>query len=349
VPASLSLLTTIFAEGEDRNRAIGIYGTTAALGFVVGMVGGGFITEILGWRWVLFVNVPVAFAALIAAPAVIPESRMPGPLRSLDGLGALTATAGLTAAIYAVSEVPERGWASPTTLLSAALGLSLLALFVATERRARAPLVPLSVFRDGAVTVPNAAIFLQSTVGVAWLYLLTLYFQEVLGYGPLAAGLLFLPMALASVAAAAVAGRLATNLGTARTAALGLGGVAAGLLLMMAVSWEGGLLVVLAGTVVGEAGFMFSTVSLTIAGTGATDEDGRGLAAGLLNTSVQLGNAWGLGVAATLVAAAAGSLAGGLGAGLLACTGFALLAIPIALFGLPGGKGKPTGAPDAGE
>jgi MFS family permease len=349
VPASLSLLTTIFAEGEDRNRAIGIYGTTAALGFVVGMVGGGFITEILGWRWVLFVNVPVAFAALIAAPAAIPESRMPGPLRSLDGLGALTATAGLTAAIYAVSEVPERGWASPTTLLSAALGLSLLALFVATERRARAPLVPLSVFRDGAVTVPNAAIFLQSTVGVAWLYLLTLYFQEVLGYGPLAAGLLFLPMALASVAAAAVAGRLATNLGTARTAALGLGGVAAGLLLMMAVSWEGGLLVVLAGTVVGEAGFMFSTVSLTIAGTGATGEDGRGLAAGLLNTSVQLGNAWGLGVAATLVAAAAGSLAGGLGAGLLACTGFALLAIPIALFGLPGGKGKPSGYPDAGE
>lgn len=146
---------------------------------------------------------------------------------------------------------------------------------------------------------------------MAWLYLLTLYFQEVLGYGPLAAGLLFLPMALASVAASAVAGRLATNLGTARTAALGLGGVAAGLLLMMAVSREGGLLVVLAGTVVGEAGFMFSTVSLTIAGTGATGEDGRGLAAGLLNTSVQLGNAWGLGVAATLVAAAAGPLAGG--------------------------------------
>ncbi|HEV2743651.1 MAG TPA: hypothetical protein VGV91_10880, partial [Rubrobacter sp.] len=121
----------------------------------------------------------------------------------------------------------------------------------------------------------------------------------MLGYGPLAAGLLFLPMALASVAAAAVAGRLATDLGTAGTAALGLGGVVAGLLLMLAVSREGGLLLVLAGTVVGEAGFMFSNVSLTIAGTVATDEDGRGLAAGLLNTSVQLGNAWGLGGAAT--------------------------------------------------
>ncbi len=350
VPASLSLLTTIFAEGEDRNRAIGIYGTTAALGFVVGMVGGGFITELLGWRWVLFVNVPVALAALLAAPVTIPESRISGP-RSLDVLGALTATAGLTAAIYAVSEVPERGWNSPTVLLSAALGLSLMALFVANERRSRAPLVPLSVFRNGAVTVPNAAIFLQSTVGVAWLYLLTLYFQEVLGHGPLAAGLLFLPMALASVAAAAVAGRLATNLGTAGTAALGLGGVAAGLLLMMAVSREGGLLVVLVGTVVGEAGFMFSNVSLTIAGAGAgagaAGEDGRGLAAGLLNTSVQLGNAWGLGVAATLVAATAGPLADGLRTGFLACAGFALLAIPIALFGLPGSRGKLSGARDA--
>jgi len=117
----------------------------------------------------------------------------------------------------------------------------------------------------------------------------------------------------------------------------------------MAVSWERGLLVVLAGTVVGEAGFMFSNVSLTIAGTGATGEDGRGLAAGLLNTSVQLGNAWGLGVAATLVAATAGPLAGGLEAGLLACAGFALLAMPVAFFGLPGSTSKPSGTGDAGE
>ncbi len=110
-------------------------------------------------------NVPVALAALLAAPAAIPESRIPGPPPSLDGPGALTATAGLTA----------------TTLLSAALSLSLMTLFGAVERRSRAPLVPPSVFWNGAVTVPNAAIFLRSTVGVAWLYQPTLYFQEVLG------------------------------------------------------------------------------------------------------------------------------------------------------------------------
>ena len=351
VPASLSLLTAIFAAGEERNRAIGLYGAMAALGFVVGMVGGGVITDLLGWRWVLFVNVPVALAALLAAPATIPESQSPTVPRSLDLPGALAATAGLAATIYAVSEVPEKGWVSPTTLGFGALGLSLLALFVGIERRSRAPLVPLSVFRGAGITVPNVAIFLQSTVGVAWLYALTLYFQEVLGYGPLAAGLLFLPMALASVAGAPLAGRLASGLGAGRAAALGLGGVAVGLLLMAGVSEEGGLLIVLAGTVVGEAGFMFSNVSLTIAGSGGAGEDGRGLAAGLLNTSIQLGNAWGLGAVATLIAAvaASGSLADGLRAGFLLCTVFAVLAVPIVLLGLPNKASHAADPRDAGE
>ena len=188
------------------------------------------------------------------------------------------------------------------------------------------------MFRKGAPTVPNAAIFLQSTVGVALLYALTLYFQEVLGYGPVVAGLLFLPMTLASVTAAPLAGGLATRLGTGRTAALGTAGIVGGLLLMTAVSGEGTLPVVLAGTVVGEAGFMLSNVSLTIAGSGEGDE--RGLA-GLLNTSIQLGNAWGLAVVATLAAAATGPLAEGLRVGLLTCAAFALAALPLVLLGLP--------------
>jgi MFS family permease len=116
VPASLSLLTAIFAKGEERNRAIGVYGAMAALGFVVGMVGGGVITEFLGWRWVLFVNVPVALAALLPAPAVVPESRNERAPRSLDVAGALTVTSGLASLIYAVSEVPDSGWTSNATL-----------------------------------------------------------------------------------------------------------------------------------------------------------------------------------------------------------------------------------------
>ena len=343
VPASLSLLTASFAEGEERNRAIGIYGAMAALGFVVGMVGGGVITQFLGWRWVLFVNVPVALVALVPAPAVLPESRNERATRSLDLAGALTATAGLGLLIYAISEVPENGWMSTATLGFGTLGTLLMACFVVAERRSSAPLVPLGVLKKRAVVVPNAAIFLQSMVGIAWLYVLTLYLQEVLGHSALTAGLLFIPMTLASVLAAPVAGRLATRLGLRMTAAWGLALVAAGLLLMTPMSVGGGLVFVLLGMVVGEIGFMFSNVPLTIAGSGGTGE--RGLAAGLLNTSIQLGNAWGLGVVATVVAAASAALGGeaggsealvgGLRWGLYACVGFAMLAFPVVLKGLP--------------
>ena len=343
VPASLSLLTASFAEGEERNRAIGIYGAMAALGFVVGMVGGGVITQFLGWRWVLFVNVPVALVALVPAPAVLPESRNERAPRSLDLAGALTATAGLGLLIYAISEVPENGWMSTATLGFGTLGTLLMACFVVAERRSSAPLVPLGVLKKRAVVVPNAAIFLQSMVGIAWLYVLTLYLQEVLGHSALTAGLLFIPMTLASVLAAPVAGRLATRLGLRMTAAWGLVLVAAGLLLMTPMSVGGGLVFVLLGMVVGEIGFMFSNVPLTIAGSGGTGE--RGLAAGLLNTSIQLGNAWGLGVVATVVAAASAALGGeaggsealvgGLRWGLYACVGFAMLAFPVVLKGLP--------------
>ncbi len=355
VPASLSLLTATFAEGEERNRAIGVYGAMAAVGFVVGMVGGGVITEFLGWRWVLFVNVPVALAVLLPAPAAVPESRNEGAPRALDLIGALTVTSGLASLIYAISEVPEGGWTSPTTLGFGALGVALLTLFVVAERRFSAPLVPLRVFGERAVVVPNAAIFFQSMVGIAWLYVLTLYFQEVLGHSPLAAGLLFLPMTLAAVVAAPVAGTLATTLGLRITASSGLALVAAGLLLMTRMSESGGLLFVIFGMVVGEVGFMFSNVPLTIAGSGGAGEDERGLAAGLLNTSIQLGNAWGLGVVATVVAAVvvslggeqtgAEALVGGLRWGLLTCVAFAASGLLLILTCLR--EQKPREGPEA--
>jgi EmrB/QacA subfamily drug resistance transporter len=347
VPASLSLVTAIFAKGEERNRAIGVYGAMAALGFVVGMVGGGVITEFLGWRWVLFVNVPVALAALVPAPAVIPESRNERAPRSLDLAGALTATSGLGLLIYAISEVPENGWMSTATLGFGALGTLFAVCFVVIERRSSAPLVPLGVLKKRAVVVPNAAIFLQSMVGIAWLYVLTVYLQEVLGHSALTAGLLFIPMTLASVAAAPLAGRLATRIGVRTTASSGLVLVAVGLLLMTPMSVEGGLLFVLFGMVIGEGGFMLSNVPLTIVGSGSVGEDERGLAAGLLNTAMQLGSAWGLGVVATVVAAASTALVGeaggpealvgGLRWGLYACVGFAVLALPVVLMGLPAG------------
>jgi EmrB/QacA subfamily drug resistance transporter len=345
VPASLSLLTAIFAEGEERNRAIGIYGAMAALGFVVGMVGGGVITEFLGWRWVLFVNVPVALAALAPAPAVLPERRNERAPRSLDLAGALTATSGLGLLIYAISEVPENGWMSTATLGFGTLGTLFMVCFVIAERRSSVPLVPFRVLTKTTVVFPNAAIFLQSMVGIAWLYVLTLYLQEVLGHSALTAGLLFIPMTLASVVAAPLAGRLATRIGVRTTASSGLALVAVGLLLMTPMSVGGGLAFVLLGMVIGESGFMLSNVPLTIVGSGSAGEREGGLAAGILNTSIQLGSAWGLGVIATVVAAASAALGGeaggpealvgGLRWGLYACVGFAILALPVVLMGLP--------------
>jgi EmrB/QacA subfamily drug resistance transporter len=334
VPASLSLLTSIYVGEKERNRAVAIYGGMAALGFVVGMVGGGVITDLLGWRWVLFVNVPVALVALLMTPMAVPEIRGEGVARVLDVPGAATVTLGLAAVIYAVTKAPE-GDRNPVLVFGAA-GVLLLVCFVITERRSAAPLVPLDVVAAGPVAIPNVAIFLQSMIGLSWLYVLTLHFQEVLGHGPLAAGLLFAPMTLSAVPAALIAGRLVTYFGVRPVASTGLVLLGGGLLLM---SDMGNLFFVLLGMVVGETGFMFSNVPLTIAATGGVKGDDRGLASGLMNTSSQLGNAFGLAIVATVVAAVAASggsedLLAGLRWGLLVCAGIVVLALPITLFGL---------------
>jgi MFS family permease len=265
------------------------------------MVLGGVITEFLGWRWVLFVNVPVAIAVLSLAPAAIRESKDEAAPRTLDLAGAATATLGLASLIYAVSEAPKNGWASPATLGTAGLGAVLLSLFVAAERRVSAPLVRLPIVRRRAVAVPNAAVVLKSMVGAAQLYVLTLYFQDALGHTPLEAGLLFVPMTFASVIASPVAGRLTTRLGARRTAASGFAISAAGLMLVASrMLHEDALTTVLLGMAVAEAGFVTASVPLTVAATGGVGEDQQGLASGVLSTATEFGNAllsglcWGL-------------------------------------------------------
>jgi EmrB/QacA subfamily drug resistance transporter len=354
VPASLSLVTTVFAEGEERDRAVGVYGAMGSLGFICGMMLGGLLTEFLGWRWVLFVNVPVALTVLLLAPTSIPESRDEDAPRTLDVPGAATATLGFASLIYAISEAPSNGWASRQTLRLAGVGALLVGGFVVAESRSKAPLASLNVLRARAVAIPNAAALLSSCVGISQLFLLTLYFQDTLGLRPTEAGLLFGPMALAGLACSPLAGRATTRFGAKSVAAAGFVVTAAGLLLMARMPVGGIPTVVLVGTVVAEAGLMFSNVSLTIATTGGVDEGKRGLAAGLLNTSVQLGNAWGLGLITAVVAAAtaalgreaAGAAAAGLRWGMLATVGFAVVALPIVTLGLP--KGRPSGEESGG-
>jgi EmrB/QacA subfamily drug resistance transporter len=351
VPASLALLTATFAGGEERNRAMGVYGAMAGVGFVLGMVLGGVITEFLGWRWVLFVNVPVALAVLSLVPGVIRESKDDGAPRTLDFAGAATATLGLAAMIYAVSEAPTNGWVSPATICTAGSGAVLLGVFVAVERRVAEPLVPLPIFGRRGVAVTNTAVVLKSMVGAAQLFVLTLYFQDALGYTPLQAGLLFVPMTVASVVASPFAGRLTSRLGEKWTAAWGFAITAAGLILVSScLSSEGGLVAVLFGMVVAEAGFVIANVPLTIAATGNIGEEERGLASGILSTSTEFGNALGWAAVAAVIAAVADSGPGsavldGLGWGLWSTVIFAALALVLVILfmrsGVAGDKCRP--------
>jgi Na+/melibiose symporter-like transporter len=290
---------------------------------------------------VLLVNVPIALATLAPSRRLLRDSRDRTGGHQLDVGGAVCVTAGLILLIYAMTSVPSHGWSS-RTLVTGALGIALLAGFTAVERRHQAPLVPPALVTTRAVFIPNIAIALQSMFGIACLYVLTLYFQEVVGTGPFEAGLLFVPMTLASLIAAPVAGRLASHIGIRITGITGLTLVGCGIAAMMAgVSASGSIAVLLAGSAVGEAGFMLSNVSLVVAGTSSLDENKSGLAAGLLNTSTQLGNGWGLAVVAVVVAATLpgadpdpGTYASALRWGLFACLCCCALALIVVVRGL---------------
>jgi MFS family permease len=221
---------------------------------------------------------------------------------------------------------------------------------VALERRSLTPLVRPGLLHLRTVAVSNAAMGLKAAIGVSQLFVLTLYFQEALGLTPLTTGLLFFPMTLTAVLAASIAGLLATRFGVKPTAVLGLALLAAGLLLLTGMSADGGLVFVFSGMVIGEAGFMLAEVPLTIAATTGVGADKRALAAGVLNTSIQLGNALGLGVIATVVAAGASALGGeaagpealvgGLRWALLTGTGFVAASLLLVLVALRDGKAR---------
>jgi MFS family permease len=274
-------------------------------------------------------------AVLAATPRALPGRGERGAGGGIDVAGALTLTAGMVSAVYALTSAPQRGWAAAGTWGMGLASVAALMAFVIAERRQRAPLVPLPIVARPRVLLPNAAVILQSMVGIAWLYLLTLYFQVVHGLGPLESGALFAPMTAASVGGAAVAGRALSDLGGRRLALVGSCLVAVGLGLMAAcVPLDAGVPLIVVGMVVGEAGFMFASVALTAAATTSLDDAHAGLAAGLFNTSTQLGGGLGLAVVATVVATVAG---GGVDVqavqwGFVACLGFCgLAAVLIAI------------------
>ena len=290
-PAALSIVTTIFSDGAERNKALGVWGAVAGSGGAAGVLLGGILTDGLGWEWVLWVNVPVALAALALAPRLI----------AFDVAGAVTVTAALSLLVYAVIDATNAGWGSFKTLGLIGVSLLLFAAFVFTELRASKPLVPFSIFRLRTLTGANVVGILVGGSLFSMFFFISLYMQQVLGYSAIHAGLSYLPLALTIIFSAALGSQLVTKLGYKPVLATGMLFIFAGLLWFSQVSVGGGFLTdILGPSLLAAVGLGFSFVTTTIAAVSGVDEHEAGLASGLINTSQQVGGALGLAVLSTL-------------------------------------------------
>lgn len=300
-PAALSIVTTTFRDGSERNKALGVWGAVAGAGGAAGVLLGGVLTEYLGWEWVLWVNVPIGLAAAALAPLLIAESRSESETRAFDVAGAVTVTAGLSLLVYALVEAPDAGWGSARTIGLLALALALLGAFVAIERRSASPLVPFSIFRLRTLTGANVVGVLTGASLFSMFFFISLYMQSVLGYSAIKAGLSYLPLALTIILTAGIASALVTRIGFKPVLATGMALISLGLLWFSQVSAGGAYLSdVLGPSLVAAAGLGLSFVPQTIAAVSGVDEHEAGLASGLINTSQQIGGALGLAILSTV-------------------------------------------------
>jgi MFS family permease len=307
-PAGLSIITTTFKEGPERNRALSIYTACGASGFSMGLVLGGLLTEV-GWRWTLLLPVPIAVLALIAGNIAIPHSARPSrESRSYDLAGAVTATGAMLLLVYAVVEAPTVGWASAQTLLSLAGVVVLLAAFIAVELRTSAPLVRLGIFRSGALTRANIGAVTVFGAYVAFQFVGTLYLQSMLGWSPLKAALAFLPAGGMVLLIAPMVAGLANRIGTPRVLAFGALAFLVAYPLALRISPSPSYPAIILPTIllIG-VGFGLSFPSLNIQATAGVADHEQGLASGLLNTAFQVGGAIVLAVVTAVVSSGSGN------------------------------------------
>src|ERR1700727_373442 len=239
-PAALSIITVTFAEGAERNRALGIWGAVAGAGGAAGVLLGGILTSGLSWRWVLFVNVPIGLVAAGLAPRVLVESRAENGAKSFDFPGAVTVTAGLSLLVYAVVDAVNTGWGSTTTLVRLAAAAALLVVFIVIEKRSRDPLMPFSIFRLRTLRGANIVGLLIGMSLFSMFFFISLYLQDVLGFSPLKPAPAYLPLAVGIIIAAGVAGQLVTRVGFKAPLIAGMVLVAGGLLWFSHVPATGG-------------------------------------------------------------------------------------------------------------
>jgi EmrB/QacA subfamily drug resistance transporter len=300
-PAALSIVTTTFSDGSERNKALGVWGAVAGSGGAAGVLLGGILTDGLGWEWVLWVNVPVSLIAFALAPRLIAESRAEQETRAFDVAGAVTVTAALSILVYAIVDATSAGWGSTQTIGLIALSAILMISFVAIELRTAKPLVPFSIFRIRTLTGANVVGLLVGASLFSMFFFISLYMQQVLGYSAIHAGLSYLPLALTIMASAAIASQLVTRFGYKPVLAAGLLFIVAGLVWFSRVSVGGGFSTdILGPSLFAAAGLGFAFVTTTIAAVSGVEEREAGLASGLINTSQQIGGALGLAVLSTL-------------------------------------------------
>jgi EmrB/QacA subfamily drug resistance transporter len=340
-PSTLALLSTSFPEGPQRTRAMAAYGALAGIGTSIGLILGGALTETLSWRFGFLLNVPVGIAAILAAPRYLPETE-PHPGR-LDLVGALSSTLGASALVFGVVRSADAGWGDPATIGALLVGLVLVALFVANQRRTAQPLMPLRLFASRQRAGAYAARFLFNGVLLSFFFFMTQYLQGVSGDTPLQAGLAFMPVTAAAFAAAAVTPRLTRRLGNEALALAGCAAMLIGTAWMSRVSVDTTYLAGIAlPMIIFGIGQGLGLSTLTTAGMAGVAPEDAGVAGGLVNVAHHLGGALGLGILVTVFAAAGSGphgareqLADRVSASLTAATVFLVLALAVALLARP--------------
>jgi EmrB/QacA subfamily drug resistance transporter len=304
-PSALSSLTVAFPEGKGRGRALGVWTAAAAGGGATGWLLGGILTGSLGWEWVFFVNLPVGLIGVALAPVLISASRDVAAPPRLDVAGAASVTAGLTLLVYGITRRQEAGLAAPVTLVSLVSSVVLLGLFVAVEGRVRHPLVPLGVFRSRVLLRANLIALVLTASTTPPMLLCTLYVQQVMGFPPALAGLVFPPFNIAVIGGSLLGPRLVARFGPRTTMVSGLAAIAAGSACLLGVSPHGGgyLLYLIAAFVLMGSGLGCASVASTSSGTAAAGTSLQGLASGLLNSAAQIGTVLGLAILVPLSAA----------------------------------------------
>jgi EmrB/QacA subfamily drug resistance transporter len=299
-PAALSIITTTFEEGAERNKALGIWGAIGGSGAAVGVLAGGVLTKYLGWEWIFFVNVPVGTAAFLLTTRFVRESRAERE-RSEDFGGAVTVTTGLAVLVFALSKAPSYGWSSGRTILGLALAAALLAAFVVLESRVRDPLMPLRIFRVRTVAGANVAGLLLGAVVFANFFILTLYVQNVLGWSALKTGVTFIATAGTAILWAGLAQALVTRVGVKPVMAAGFVAMTAGMLWYTQIPVDGSYWSdLLPGYLLVGFALPFSFIPVSIAALAGVERDEAGLASGLINTAQQIGGAIGVAVTSSV-------------------------------------------------